>query len=95
MIYELAHNFWHTVANNGFKDNRDAINELTKYLKRASPDTKRLVVVTKHKYGAWWLETVIADSCTYHFRDYGFWRADMTDEEAEQTIKKLFVEQTG
>ena len=94
MIYDLVYQFYQETDHHGFKGERDMINALTVFLKKVSPDNKRVIVITKHKHGAWWMETIIVDGSTYHFNDYKHWRGDMTEEEAHQSIQDMIANHT-
>lgn len=89
MIYDIVYKFYETYDITKYVTTRDVINDLTKHIKSYYPTDKHVVVITKHKFGAWWLETVITDSSVNHFNDYDHWSEGKTEAECEAIIKAL------
>lgn len=92
MLYELIPQ-WMTQRSNGpVASNREVINELARFIKSLYPDDKRVTLVTRHKFGAWFVETVITDSCVNHFNDYQWWADGRPEAELEAIIKDYIAE---
>jgi hypothetical protein len=90
MVYDLVYKFYEETVDTHFPSSRDMINALAKYLASVHPK-EQVVVVTKHKHDAWWIETIKTGSCTYHFNDYQHWLGDRTEEEGALAIKAIFA----
>lgn len=71
MIMEFVYDVLnHLAGQNETYSQREVQIELVKAIRANFSEEGRVILVTKHKDGMMWVQTVITDSCTYHFRDY-------------------------